>query len=78
MPGRQPLAPNHVTGTRSSNPLPSSGESGANLTSSDEIMSAVWPGTVVEDSNLPTQILALRRVLVYVALADPSGAPDAL
>ena len=26
MRGREPLAPNHVTGTGSSNPLPSSGE----------------------------------------------------
>jgi DNA-binding winged helix-turn-helix (wHTH) protein len=33
------------------------------LVSKDEIMSAVWPGTIVEDSNLPTQISALRRVL---------------
>jgi TolB-like protein/DNA-binding winged helix-turn-helix (wHTH) protein len=33
------------------------------VVSKDEIMSTVWPGTVVEDSNLPTQILALRRVL---------------
>jgi TolB-like protein/Tfp pilus assembly protein PilF len=29
----------------------------------DEIMAAVWPATVVEDSNLPVQISALRRVL---------------
>jgi TolB-like protein/DNA-binding winged helix-turn-helix (wHTH) protein/tetratricopeptide (TPR) repeat protein len=33
------------------------------LVSKDEIMTAVWPGIVVEDSNLPTQILALRRAL---------------
>jgi TolB-like protein len=33
------------------------------LFSRDEIMSAVWPETVVEDSNLPVQIRALRRVL---------------
>jgi DNA-binding winged helix-turn-helix (wHTH) protein len=33
------------------------------VVSKDEIMSTVWPGMVVEDSNLPTQILALRRVL---------------
>ena len=33
------------------------------LVSRDEIMSAVWPETVVEDSNLPVQIRALRRVL---------------
>ena len=29
----------------------------------DEIMRTVWPGTVVEDSNLPVQIAALRRLL---------------
>jgi DNA-binding winged helix-turn-helix (wHTH) protein len=34
------------------------------LVSKDEIMAAVWPGIVVADSNLPIQILALRRVLV--------------
>jgi TolB-like protein/DNA-binding winged helix-turn-helix (wHTH) protein len=33
------------------------------LVSKDEIMTAVWPEMVVEDSNLPTQISALRRVL---------------
>ena len=33
------------------------------LVSKDEIMTAIWPGTVVEDSNLPTQISTLRRVL---------------
>jgi DNA-binding winged helix-turn-helix (wHTH) protein len=33
------------------------------LVSKDEIMTAVWPGMIVEDSNLPTQISALRRVL---------------
>jgi TolB-like protein/DNA-binding winged helix-turn-helix (wHTH) protein/Flp pilus assembly protein TadD len=33
------------------------------LVSKDEIMSAIWPGAVVEDSNLPTQISTLRRVL---------------
>jgi len=33
------------------------------LVSKDEIMAAVWPGIVVADSNLPIQILALRRVL---------------
>jgi TolB-like protein/DNA-binding winged helix-turn-helix (wHTH) protein/cytochrome c-type biogenesis protein CcmH/NrfG len=33
------------------------------LVSKDEIMTAVWPGMIVEDSNLPTQILGLRRVL---------------
>ena len=33
------------------------------LVSKDEIMTAVWPGIVVADSNLPIQVLALRRVL---------------
>ena len=33
------------------------------LVSKDEILSAVWPGLTVADSNLPTQIWALRRVL---------------
>ena len=33
------------------------------LVSRDEIMAAVWPGTVVEDHNLTVQISALRRVL---------------
>jgi adenylate cyclase len=33
------------------------------LVSKDEIMAAVWPRMIIEDSNLPTQILTLRRVL---------------
>jgi TolB-like protein/DNA-binding winged helix-turn-helix (wHTH) protein len=33
------------------------------LVSKDELIAAVWPGTVVEDSNLTVQISALRRVL---------------
>ena len=33
------------------------------LVSRDEIMAAVWPGTVIEDGNLSVQISALRRVL---------------
>ena len=33
------------------------------LLAKDEIMAAVWPGTVVEDSNLFVHISALRRVL---------------
>jgi DNA-binding winged helix-turn-helix (wHTH) protein len=32
------------------------------LISKHEIMAAIWPGMIVEDSNLPTQISALRRV----------------
>ena len=33
------------------------------LVSRDEIMDAVWPGTMVEDGNLTVQISTLRRVL---------------
>jgi TolB-like protein/DNA-binding winged helix-turn-helix (wHTH) protein/Flp pilus assembly protein TadD len=33
------------------------------VVSKDEIIAAVWPGVVVEDSNLTVQISALRRVL---------------
>jgi len=33
------------------------------LIARDEIMNVVWPGVVVESSNLPVQIAALRRVL---------------
>src|ERR1700722_1185084 len=33
------------------------------LVTKGEIMDAVWPGTAVEESNLPVQISALRRVL---------------
>jgi TolB-like protein len=33
------------------------------LVSRDEIIAAVWPATLVEDSNLNMQIAALRRVL---------------
>src|SRR5215471_15736035 len=33
------------------------------LVTRDEIIKEVWPGTIVEYSNLPVQIAALRRVL---------------
>ena len=33
------------------------------LVSKDEIMNAVWPGTVVEEANLSVQISTLRRIL---------------
>jgi DNA-binding winged helix-turn-helix (wHTH) protein len=33
------------------------------LVSKQKIMDAVWPGTLVEESNLTTQISALRRIL---------------
>jgi len=38
-------------------------EGHGDLVSKDEIMAAVWPGTVVEDNNLTVQISALRRIL---------------
>jgi len=38
-------------------------EQAGEVVSKDEIIAAVWPGTIVEDSNLTVQISALRRVL---------------
>ena len=38
-------------------------ERAGGVVSKDEIVAAVWPTTVVEDSNLTVQISALRRVL---------------
>src|SRR5438445_1669278 len=38
-------------------------ERAGEIVSKDEIIAAVWPGTVVEDSNLTVQVSALRRVL---------------
>jgi len=38
-------------------------ERAGDLVSKDEITAAVWPGMVVEDSNLFVQISALRRIL---------------
>jgi TolB-like protein/Flp pilus assembly protein TadD len=38
-------------------------EQAGEVVSKDEIIAAVWPATVVEDSNLTVQISALRRVL---------------
>ena len=38
-------------------------EQAGEVVSKDEMVTAVWPGTVVEDSNLTVQISALRRVL---------------
>src|SRR5438874_11977720 len=35
----------------------------ADVVARDKIMSAVWPGTVVEDGNLSVQISTSRRVL---------------
>jgi len=38
-------------------------EGDGDLVLKDEIMAAVWPGTVVEDNNLTVQISTLRRIL---------------
>src|SRR6516162_3832257 len=38
-------------------------EADGDLVSKDEIMGAVWPGTVVEDNNLTVQLSTLRRIL---------------
>jgi len=38
-------------------------ERAGEVVSKEEIVGAVWPATVVEDSNLTVQISALRRVL---------------
>jgi TolB-like protein/DNA-binding winged helix-turn-helix (wHTH) protein len=40
-------------------------ERAGEVVSKDEIIDAVWPGTVVEDSNLTVQISALRRALEH-------------
>jgi adenylate cyclase len=40
-------------------------ERAGEVVSKDEIISAVWPGTVVEDSNLTVQVSALRRALQH-------------
>jgi DNA-binding winged helix-turn-helix (wHTH) protein len=38
-------------------------ERSGDLVLRDEIVNAVWPGIIVEGSNVPVQIAALRRVL---------------
>ena len=38
-------------------------ERAGDLVLKDEIITAVWPGMVVEDSNLTVQIAALRHIL---------------
>jgi adenylate cyclase len=40
-------------------------ERAGKVVSKDEIIAAVWPGVVVEDSNLTVQISALRRALQH-------------
>ena len=50
-------------GTRAVDVLAVLIERRGDLVSRDEIMRAVWPGTVVEEHNLTVQVSALRRVL---------------
>ena len=50
-------------GSRSAEILRILVERAGELVSKDEIIAIVWPGTVVEDSNLTVQISALRRSL---------------
>ena len=43
------------------------------LVGKDELMALVWPGTVVEESNLTVQISALRKLLGAKAISTVSG-----
>jgi TolB-like protein len=52
-----------VIGSRALDVLGVLVERPGDLVSRDEIIAVVWPGMVVEDSNLPVQISALRRTL---------------
>jgi Transcriptional regulatory protein, C terminal len=52
-----------ATGSRALDILGVLIERAGEVVSKDEMIAAVWPGTVVEDSNLTVQISALRRVL---------------
>ena len=52
-----------VLGSRALDVLSVLVEQAEDLVSRDEFMTAVWPATVVEDTNLNMQIAALRRVL---------------
>src|SRR6516162_62781 len=52
-----------VIGSRAVEVLHTLVELSGDLVSRDEILAAVWRGIVVEGSNLPVQIAALRRVL---------------
>src|SRR6516162_4897987 len=52
-----------ATGSRALDVLCVLVKADGDLVSKDEIMAAVWPGTVVEDNNLTVQIAALRRIL---------------
>src|SRR6516165_4378448 len=52
-----------AVGTRALDVLGVLVDRAGNLVSRDELMSAVWPATAVEDTNLNMQIAAIRRVL---------------
>src|SRR5215471_20854446 len=52
-----------AVGSRALDVLGALVEQAGDLVSRDEFMAAVWPATVVEDTNLNMQIAALRRVL---------------
>jgi DNA-binding winged helix-turn-helix (wHTH) protein len=52
-----------VIGSRALDVLRVLVEAGGDLVSKDEIIAAVWPGTIVGDNNLTVQISALRHVL---------------
>ena len=43
------------------------------LVTKDELIDAVWPGMVVEESNLQAQVPALRKALGRDAIATISG-----
>lgn len=43
------------------------------VVSRDELLATVWPGVVVEESNLQVQVFALRKVLGPHAIATVSG-----
>ena len=43
------------------------------LVTKDELLSAVWPGQVVEENNLTVQVAALRKVLGGDAITTVAG-----
>jgi TolB-like protein/cytochrome c-type biogenesis protein CcmH/NrfG len=61
-----------ATGSRALDLLGLLVERHGDLVSKDEIMDAVWPGTVVEDNNLTVQISALRRILDHGRVVEGS------
>ena len=48
------------------------------LVTKDELMTAVWPGIVVEENNIQVHVSALRKVLAKAgdAKAKPGGAAE--